>query len=108
MSINSTIISLLQDIAPVYPDICNDDTLTRYFTFNYDSFFENFSDNESWEEVYFLQIHFFCPLKENTINLCKLIKNRLKTLEGTVMSITNANDKEGQHWIFEMQAFEVS
>lgn len=108
MSINSEIIAAVEDIAPCYPweayEGSQDKKLSRYFVFNYDVVPCTFGDNDAPLERYLIQLHYFCPLGENTVRLRRQIKRSIATTEGfTIPSETNASDKAGQHYVFEFE-----
>jgi len=107
MSLNTLIIKTLNDIAPVYPDVCNDDSQERYFVFNYNSWGGEFADDEPEHDIDFVQIHFFCPLKENTVSLRNTVKKRLRDAGFTHPSYTNITDETGQHLVFECEYAEA-
>lgn len=61
MNVNQKIKNALAPLKiPIFPDVCDDDTLTQYIVYNYaDEYPELFSDDEPEESTVSLQIHYY-------------------------------------------------
>lgn len=110
MSVNSEIIAAVKDIAPCYPwDVyagSEDDKLSRYFVFNYETLPNVFGDDDAPYERYLIQLHYFCPRGENTVALRKKIKRNIIDAGFTFPFETNASDSDGQHYVFEFETID--
>lgn len=81
----------------------------EYFTFNYaDERGAIFADDTPMAGIAYMQIHYFCPLKKDQVELKKRIKKALFEAGFTYPSITelpeaDSKDPDGgvQHLIFE-------
>lgn len=103
MSINSIIEGALTSITPeIAMDIYKGGSAT-YIAYNYSTSGANFADDAPQHEIYFVQVHFFCPLKTNSIATRKSIKQKLFAADFTWPEVTDATDDTGQHWVFECE-----
>lgn len=111
MSVNSKVIGALKEFGcPCKPDIYTGSE-TRYFTFNAaDERGQNFGDNRPGCVVLYMQIHFFCPWKEdgkevNYLTEKKKIREALFKAGFTFPEVTALLDKEKnvRHIIFECE-----
>jgi len=109
MSINSDIINALSSLSlPVCPDVYDGDA-DEYITFNYFSQGDDFADDAPQHETYFVQVHYICPLKKNSLSIRNQIKDALFTAGFTWPTVTNAmstayaRDVDEQHWAFECE-----
>lgn len=85
-----------------------DNRPARYLVFNYTELPQNFGDNDSPYVRYLIQLHYFCPLLENSRSVRRKIKNAIKTEEDfTPPQVADATDAEGQHFIFEFEALGI-
>lgn len=106
MSINSEIISALAPVGlPCAPTPYVGEA-AEYITFNYSSRGAGFADDEPGHEIYSVQVHYFCPLKQNSLAKQKQIKQCLFNAGGTWPSATDASDSDGQHYAFECEYVE--
>jgi len=106
MSVNSMIKAALGDIAPVYPDNYTGND-PKYFVFNYSTTGGDFSDDQAQYDICLVQVHYYCPLSINTVELRKKVKHKLSSAGFTWPDCTNASDDEYQHLVFECQLAEV-
>ena len=103
MSINSVIIAALSPVTPeIEPDVYTG-TATTYITFNYFTTGDDFADDATWHERFFVQVHFVCPLNYDSVSRRAEIKQKLFAAGFTWPSVTDATDSDGQHWIFECE-----
>ena len=105
MTVNTRIISALEDVAPVEPDIYTGDSLD-FITFNFDIIPQDFRDNAPLRELYLVQVHYFCPGGAPSLSQRSAIKRRLFARGFTHPREINATDEEGQHFVFECERVE--
>lgn len=107
MSCDEAIIAAFSEIPdgtvplPIYPNIYTGDALS-YLVYNYYVIPEVFADSVSHAARYSVQLHLYLPHKTNpnTIKLA-IISACFKVF--TFPSMTNASDKDGQHYVFEFE-----
>lgn len=106
MSFDSRLRDKLIPIVPVVePNIYEGDAL-EYIIFAYGERGDCFGDNEPEEIILSVQVHYFLPNGENPRAKKRLIRQALFDLGGTCPEITNASDKDGQHYVFEFECTE--
>lgn len=106
MNVNQKIIQALDVLAPIEAGVYTGDADT-YFTFNYTTMGDAFSDDEPGCERYLVQAHLFCPLQANSLEMRAGTKARLAAAGFTWPSETPAEDKSGQHYVFECETAEA-
>jgi len=82
-------------------DYESNDAQETYITFNYFTTPDDYGDDEPGHEVYSVQVHYFCPSRENSIETRNKIKKALKAAGFTHPSTTDATDADGQHHVIE-------
>lgn len=109
MSINSKIINALSSLSlPVRADVY-DGTADEYIVFNYFSQGADFANDAPRQEVYFVQVHYFCPIGKNSLSVRDRIKKALFSAGFTWPAVTNAmsmaysREVGEQHWVFETE-----
>lgn len=117
ISVNERLIQALSPIAPVYPWIelegNRDARQSRYFVFNYSTFPDTFADDLPCYEKYLIQVHYFCPIADSTVNIRRWIKRALFEADFTwpdetaVRKQNQTGDSGGQHYCFECETLEV-
>lgn len=90
----------------VYPDTYNGPD-KMYFVFNYNTTPDDHGDNQPNHERALIQVHLFCPHTFDSVKLRKDIKLALLGARFAYPYMTNASDKDGQHWVFEFQTAEA-
>ena len=106
MSFDSRLRDKLIPIVPIVePNIYEGEDL-EYIIFAYGERGECFGDNVPEEIVLSVQVHYFLPNGENPRAKKRLIRQALFDLGGTCPEITNASDKDGQHYVFEFECAE--
>ncbi len=124
MTINDKIIAALSVLAPTYPDSYDapaDMNRTGvYYTFGYNALAAQYADDEPHEEIYYVQVHLICPVKQDSVELRKQTKTKLfaagftypsemnvgvETVRGAGFS--SAGNSRYQHYVFECTAVEV-
>lgn len=106
MSFDSRMRDKLIPIVPIVePNIYEGDAL-EYIIFAYGERGDCFGDNGPEEIVLSVQVHYFLPNGENPRTKKRLIRQALFDLGGTCPEITNASDKDGQHYVFEFECAE--
>lgn len=103
MSINSIIKSAIEPIVPVCVPDLYEGAATEYCAFNYSELPDAFGDNKPSAIRYLVQVHYFCQRGANPISTKMRLKNALLNADFTYPSVTNASDKDGQHWVFECE-----
>ena len=102
MSCDEAIVDAFEEILPVYQNIYTGDELS-YLVYNYYVMPEIFADSVSHASRYAVQLHLYLPHKTNP-NTYKLAIIAACVANGmTYPSMTNASDKEGQHYVFEFE-----
>ena len=113
MTLNGKIIQALSGFGyPVVPDLYTG-TAERYYTFNFDLIPAQFADGRPLFHRALIQVHYFCPLGDNSI------KQRADTVKAliaagfTYPAEINATENEKQngvepcqHFVFECEAVE--
>ena len=109
MNVNQRIIRALEGLGPVFPDVYTGPEAT-YFTFNYTARGALFSDDAPGYDVYFVQVHLFCPLGLDSVELRKNARLALYEAGFTWPDVVNAadgsmekNDADKQHFVFECE-----
>lgn len=77
-----------------------------YFVFNHNTFPDDFGSNAPQHERALIQVHLFCPHDFNSVRTRKSVKVALLGAGFTYPSMTDASDKDGQHWVFEADVAE--
>lgn len=103
MNINRTLRNALNPIAPTEADTY-EGRKGVYITFNYDTFPENYGDDEPEQECVSIQVHLYAPLGMDTLDKRRSVKRALHTAGFTWPRYTNASDKDGQHHVFTCEA----
>ena len=102
MSLNSTLKTALESIAPTAPDVYLGDE-TTYIIFNYNSIPADFGNDAPAHERYLVQVHLYCPHSVNSLSMRRSIKTALTGAGFTWPAYENASDEEGQHHVFECE-----
>jgi hypothetical protein len=104
MTVNEIIIEALEPLGvKVTPDFFGDGE-DEYITFNYDGDrVVIYGDNEPLQVVAYLQIHYFCSMDKNYLQMKKEIRKALHTAGCTYPSVTDATNSEDgiRHLVFE-------
>lgn len=105
MTVNESIIKALAPFGdPVAPNIYTKGK-SRYYTFNYDLVPARFADNGPLFYKALIQIHFVCPLNDNSI------RRRRETIQAIVAGgfgwpeVVDASDRDTQHYVFETEIY---
>ena len=77
--------------------------LLRYVVWNYDILPAVFAERAPHAARYLVQVHLYLPHKENPNTLKIAIISACVVGGFTFPSMTNASDKEGQHYVFEFE-----
>lgn len=106
MTIEKRIITALSETGlPVVPEPYTGDAL-EYLTFTYDLFGTIFAEGKPGSVIYYISLSYYAPFNSNPnaarIKICTAISEAGFSWP----SITNASDKEGQHWVFEFSGRE--
>lgn len=104
MTVNQRIIEALSVFNyPVKPDRDGAEGDT-YFTFNYaDDRATAFANDEPIQVVAYMQIHFFCPLWRDYLEIKKQIRQALFRAGFTFPVITELNQEDTRHLVFECE-----
>lgn len=109
-TINEILIGALQEIAPVcYWELDEEDgekRSRRRILFNYNTVPDIFGDNAPVFEKYLIQVHYFCPKGENSIEARQKIKMAVFTLteewpDEMLVQRVSKKAPEEQHYCFE-------
>lgn len=80
-----------------------DDT---YFVFNYNVVPDSYGDDEPEYARYIIQVHFYCPMTLDTVEIAKKVRLALEKMGFTYPEQVDASDEEGQHIVFECEGIE--
>lgn len=106
MSFDSQLREKLLPIIPIVePNIYKGEAL-EYLEFSYSERGDCFGDDEPDANILSVQVHYYLPHGQNPKAKKRLIQQALFELGGTWPEITNASDKEGQHYVFEFECAE--
>jgi len=102
MSCDDAINTTFGEILPLYPNVYTGDALT-YLVYNYYVIPEVYANSVSHASRYSVQLHFYLPHKGNPNAIKLAIINACISGGFTYPSMTNASDKDGQHYVFEFE-----
>ncbi len=112
MTINEILIGTLEEIAPAYPweldEENGDERPQRRILFNYNTVPDTYGDNAPAYEKYLIQVHYFCPKGEDSVENRDLIKRALFAVseewpEELLVHQENKQAPEEQHYCFEFE-----
>jgi hypothetical protein len=104
MSVNSKINNAIKHIAPIQAGTYTPkDPKEIYIVFNYDSDPADHADDEPQHEIFYIQVHLFCPARFNSLAKRRAIKQSLFAAGFTFPKYIDATDSDGQHHVFECQ-----
>lgn len=101
MSCDEAINSAFGQILPLFPNVYTGEEL-RYLVYNYYVIPDVFADSAAHAARYSVQLHLYLPHKENPNPVKLAIINACLNVF-TFPSMTNASDKDGQHYVFEFE-----
>ena len=78
----------------------------EYLVFNYFTLPRTFGDDEPEHEEYFIQLHYFAPLRKNILEMKRQIKRAIVEAEFSYPSTVDASDNEARHIVFEFKTIE--
>ena len=102
MSCDEAINTAFGEILPLFPNVYTGTELT-YLVYNYYVIPEVYADSVSHASRYIIQLHFYLPHKANPNETKLSIINACIDNGFTYPSMTNASDKDGQHYVFEFE-----
>lgn len=105
MTINQRIIAAMDFGVPCVPGIYKG-TADEYITFNYNSMPDDFGDDAPGHEVNLVQVHYVCPVRQDSVARRKSIKQKLFAAGFTWPDMTDAKDADSQHYVFECEIAE--
>ena len=109
-TINEMLIGALQEIAPTcyweLDEEDGDERPLRRILFNYNTVPDIFGDNAPVFEKYLVQVHYFCPKGENSLETRRKIKMAVFALaeewaDETLVQRVSKKEPEEQHYCFE-------
>lgn len=104
MTLNESIIAAVTPVIPVcVPDIYRGEA-EEYCTFNYSELPEGFGDDMPTLSRCAVQLHYYCPEGRDSQKARRALKLAILEADFTAPEITNASDKDGQHFVFEFEA----
>lgn len=105
--INKTIRDALLPFGfPVEFEIYNGESDT-YFTFQYSTMPDEFSDDTPNSERYIVQVHFFCPLTVDNLATVQGVKETLFGAGFQYPDTATGTDEDCRHVIFDTEFLEV-
>lgn len=102
MSCDEAINSAFGEILPLFPNVYTGEEL-RYLVYNYYVIPQVYAEATAHAACYSVQLHLYLPHKENPNTLKIAIISACVVGGFTFPSMTNASDKEGQHYVFEFE-----
>lgn len=103
MSIDKVLNTALTSTSlPAYPNVYTG-SLLEYLTWNYTEIPVVFADSLPHAARYLVQVHYYLPPKADPNPIKQQLRLALTGAGCTWPSITNASDKEGQHYVFECE-----
>lgn len=102
MSCDEAINTAFGEILPLFPNVYTGTELT-YLVYNYYVIPEVFANSVSHASRYTIQLHLYLPHKANPNEIKLSIINACIDNGFTYPSMTNASDKDGQHYVFEFE-----
>jgi hypothetical protein len=102
MSCDEAINAAFGEILPLFPNVYTGEELT-YLVYNYYVIPEVYASSVSHASRYSIQLHLYLPHKENPNAIKLAIINACIGGGFTYPSMTNASDKDGQHYVFEFE-----
>ncbi|HWS43298.1 MAG TPA: hypothetical protein VN421_09475 [Pseudoflavonifractor sp.] len=104
MTINEIIIRALEGFGdPVVPGLYTGKA-TRYYTFNYDLLPTNYAENHPLFERALIQVHFFAPLKFDSVRRRYETRKALTEAGLGYPETIDVSDRDMQHYVFECEA----
>lgn len=76
---------------------------SAYLVMNHSTVPTHFADDEPEDERQLVQLHLYCPTKQNTVQLRTDIKRAIHEAGFSYPSTVDATDKTGQHVVFEFE-----
>jgi len=105
MSVYSTLIDALSGIAPTAPNVYTGESST-YIVVRYAVEPAQFADNRPQCLAYAIQVHFFCPPRENRLGDRERIMRVLFDAGFGWPVETDLTDGDGQHYVYECSCVE--
>lgn len=102
MNCDEAINTAFGEILPLFPNVYTGTELT-YLVYNYYVIPEVFANSVSHASRYTIQLHLYLPHKANPNEIKLSIINACIDNGFTYPSMTNASDKDGQHYVFEFE-----
>lgn len=102
MSCDEAINAAFGDILPLFPNVYTGEELA-YLVYNYYVIPEVYANSVSHASRYSIQLHLYLPQKTNPNTLKLSIINACIDNGFTYPSMTNASDRDGQHYVFEFE-----
>lgn len=78
-----------------------------YLVINHSSVPTAFRDDVPEYERQLVQLHLYCPAKQNTVALCAEIKRAIHEAGFSYPSTEDVSDKTGRHIVFEFEGVEA-
>lgn len=76
---------------------------SAYLVMNHSTLPTHFADDEPEDERLLVQLHLYCPTKQNTVQLRADIKRAIHEAGFSYPSTVDATDETGQHVVFEFE-----
>ncbi len=82
-------------------------TEKAYMVINYTTLPAHYSDDTPEFERQMVQLHLFCPVKQNTVALRAGVKRALHAAGYSFPTTEDSSDATGQHIVFEFEGLEA-
>ncbi len=106
MSIDERIRTALQPIVSTVSPNLYDGPETEYIVYQYDEAGILYAGDRPRMILFRLMVHLFLPTGQNPRSLKRRIREALHEAGGTWPAVTNAGDRDGQHYVFECEMME--
>lgn len=103
MSLDEIIKSALSPLVPENEPNRYRGNALEWATWNYTTLPMIFADSTPGAARYLIQVHWFLPHERDPLTKKRDISRALHAAGLTYPSITNATDKDGQHYVFECE-----
>lgn len=103
MSINERIITAVTPVVAVCEPNYYEGEEEVYCTFNVTENPVAFGDNAPHAIQYLPQLHYYLPLKQNSLATRRALCRAIRDAGFTYPSVTDASDESGQHYVFEFE-----
>lgn len=103
MSVETKLRTALTPIEEIVKPNLYDGPETEYIVFNYDELGNMWADDRPRAILYRVMVHLYLPHGETPLTKKRRICEALFAAGATWPEVTNASDRDGQHYVFECE-----